>query len=341
MSVNIKTIILNHLNSEQKATIKFSNTSTTNITLKLPFAPQAEYILLVRTSQNFYKKTIQNSVYSQYSLSNKIDLESKISVLIIEKIDAEKRPVFWGGTDCTNSQDCQNQVEQCQEDNSSDIILESSKEKTNEEKLEDNAVISSPNIISKPNYFGESNLDNESSMKDDLFDYSIQELQEQIDYHLSRPEIIDNSPCASCKYKQEFYQCQKMQEAKEILKEISNSQDGFEKSPPKYYSLIEGQYNEMFSNYPEFLVLSQILPNSKWIKVEANDEVYVLGIIYQDDMAKYLCYGIPQSIKGSAPPELADISQWVPYDVDNPNGAGVWIMYQSAETGETVKVEVV
>lgn len=332
MSINIKNIILNHLNSEQKATIKFSNNGCTNISLKLPFTPQGEYLLLIKTPQNLYKKTLLNSAFSKYSLSSKIDLGDKISVLIIEKTDAEKKPVFWGGTNCVNSEQCQTELEQelaptPTGEESTDIIIPSK---------QDNIVNS--NIINKPNYFGES-MGIESQISD-LFDYSTTELQEQIDYHLSKPEIMDNSPCATCKYKQEFYQCQKMQEAKEILENIAQNQN-FQSTPPQYYSLIESQYNEMLSSYPEFLELSKILPNSKWVKVEANDETYVLGIIYENGIAKYLCYGIPQPFKGSVPPELANISQWVPFDVDNSNGAGVWIMYQSAETGETIKIEVI
>lgn len=110
---------------------------------------------------------------------------------------------------------------------------------------------------------------------------------------------------------------------------------------PYYYKLIKAQYDDMFEKYPPFVVLSNIIENSKWIEVDGVDSPYIMGIIYENEAPKYLCYGIVQEKKQSPPTEIVDSSQWVPFDVSNEFGRGVWIMYQSADTGETIQVEVI
>ena len=104
--------------------------------------------------------------------------------------------------------------------------------------------------------------------------------------------------------------------------------------------LIKTQYEDMFNKYPAFDKLSQIIENSKWIMVDSIDEPYIMGIIYNDNQPQYLCYGVIQERKQTPPVELIDSSQWVPFDINNEFGAGAYIMYQSAENGETLKVEV-
>ena len=110
-------------------------------------------------------------------------------------------------------------------------------------------------------------------------------------------------------------------------------------STPYYYGLIKSQYEEMFQKYPAFERLSTIIDNSKWIMVDS-EEPYIMGIIYEGNTPQYLCYGVIQEKKHSPPIEIIDSSQWVPFDVNNEFGAGAYIMYQSAESGETLKVEV-
>ncbi len=123
--------------------------------------------------------------------------------------------------------------------------------------------------------------------------------------------------------------------------EIAKNEDNTANEVPYYYGLIKTQYDDMFSKYPIFSPLSNIIENSKWIKIEGVDAPYIMGIIYDNDKPKYLCYGVAQEKKQNPPIEIADSSQWVPFDITNEFGNGVWIMYQSADNGETIKVEVI
>ena len=113
-----------------------------------------------------------------------------------------------------------------------------------------------------------------------------------------------------------------------IDKEIANSGDFFE--------LISEQIDELFDKYPEEEKLSQIIPSSKWVKVdwENNGKYYVIGLIYEYDVLKYVCYGVPVASESDMPAEFENVGQWVPID-----NWGYYIMYQDAVTGDTIKID--
>ena len=113
-----------------------------------------------------------------------------------------------------------------------------------------------------------------------------------------------------------------------IDKEFANSGDFFE--------LISEQIDELFDKYPEEEKLSQIIPSSKWVKVdwENNGKYYVIGLIYEYDVLKYVCYGVPVANESDMPAEFENVGQWVPID-----NWGYYIMYQDAVTGDTIKID--
>lgn len=375
MSTTIKTIILNHLNSAEKATIKFVIASQTSIQVKLPYQNSSNLLLLIKTPDNIYKKPLSSGKETNITLSNMIDLDSKIALLIVEQNGIEQKPIFWGGTNCTNSIDCQNQINDNAYSDSenetlaiespySNLHSENPRNIDNEIKNQVNDLSNKANIalennennsLDKPiesavpqfniikndriNYFGENHtISNKPNyFLEDQFDFSDSDIEKEIDFNLSTC-----SNCANCKYKREFYQEKKMEQAQSVLNDIASLQSQ-EKSnnQPHYYSIIEKQYNELFEKFPPFPELSAIIPNSKWIKIDVDGDYYVLGLIYENSVAKYMCYGVPQAHKSTPPAELSGLSQWLPFDYTNPDDSGLWIMYQSAETGENIKVDVI
>ena len=68
---------------------------------------------------------------------------------------------------------------------------------------------------------------------------------------------------------------------------------------------------------------------------------YVFGVIYDESLPHYICYGIPCNNKGVPPKELEGFCQWLPLDISNQEGKGYWISYQDANSGENIKVEVI
>lgn len=107
----------------------------------------------------------------------------------------------------------------------------------------------------------------------------------------------------------------------------------------EFFELIGEQVDELFKRFPENDDLARIIPHSKWIKIdyENNGREYVLGLIYNNSNVEYICYGVPGRVDVLPPEELQEYSQWLP--VGENNSQGYWIMFQNAETGDSVVID--
>lgn len=110
-----------------------------------------------------------------------------------------------------------------------------------------------------------------------------------------------------------------------------------------FYHLIKSQLDDLFESYPEDQVLGDIVPNSKWVRVdyENNGKEYVVGLIFEDEDIKYICYGVPGNYDVLPPANLMQYSQWLPKDLNRPQGEGYWIMYQDALSGDSIELATV
>lgn len=109
-----------------------------------------------------------------------------------------------------------------------------------------------------------------------------------------------------------------------------------------FYMLIQPQLDKLFNKFPHFRELEDLVENTEWIKVnyaQNDSQHYILGKLYDGAVVTHLCYGIPANSRSSAPPEsLTDFCQWLPLSLSDPDGEGYWVMYQSAETGENIRL---
>ena len=109
-----------------------------------------------------------------------------------------------------------------------------------------------------------------------------------------------------------------------------------------FYALIQPQLDELFTKFPHFKELEELVANTEWVKVNytPNEEHhYILGKLYDGAEVTHLCYGIPSKSRFSAPPEsLAEYCQWLPKKIEDEDGEGYWVMYQNARTGENIKL---
>jgi len=160
--------------------------------------------------------------------------------------------------------------------------------------------------------------------------------------------------------KNDFEITPKIAEVKAELNEIKNKKDEFSqaslfesddnevediidhelnKENNDFYDLIGEQVDELFKKFPLDYELSNIIPNSKWIKVdyENNGKTYVLGLIYEISEIKYICYGVPGKYDVLPPVELQEFSQWLPFEKDGIQG--YWLMFQDAKTGDSVLID--
>lgn len=105
---------------------------------------------------------------------------------------------------------------------------------------------------------------------------------------------------------------------------------------------MKGQIDSLFENNPTEEYLETLIPNSKWVKVELkNGDYYVLGLIYQDQQLKYICYGVPGVYQTLPPRQLSGYPVWFPLDSNKNEGFGYWLSYQDAENGESVKAVII
>ncbi len=172
----------------------------------------------------------------------------------------------------------------------------------------------------------------------DYADEEKKEIEKAIDSNIS---IADK--CASCSYRNAFYGCSKQSEAckqEDMFEEPELPKINTAKST--FYDEIKGQLSLLFERYPEETFLNEIIPNSKWVKVdyEDNGQYFVIGLMYEDDEVAYVCYGMPGEYSVTPPREFAGLSQWLPLDPEKPNELGYWIMYQDAQTGENVEIKI-
>lgn len=173
---------------------------------------------------------------------------------------------------------------------------------------------------------GEATVENVQSVldKNEVFIDDQEEIDELIDAEINKTQDCGN--CAECKYRDAFYK---------LADDVSSAP---EEKEDTFFDGIKEQIEELFNKYPEEEILKQIIPDSKWVKIdyEEKGEYYVVGLLYENNEIKYVCYGVPGVFQEEPPIDLKGFSQWLPIDTTKEKGFGYWITYQDAETGENV-----
>ena len=115
------------------------------------------------------------------------------------------------------------------------------------------------------------------------------------------------------------------------IKESLNDESG------DFFDMISEQIDDLFEKNMRDEELERLIPNSKWVKVrfEENQKEYIVGLIYELGVLKYVCYGVPGEKEKNPLIGLEDYSQWLPVN----NQDGYWVMFQDSRTGENVKYE--
>ncbi|MDD4839598.1 MAG: hypothetical protein PHE93_02865 [Clostridia bacterium] len=114
--------------------------------------------------------------------------------------------------------------------------------------------------------------------------------------------------------------------------------EGISYEGENFYIAVKPQLDEMFECYPTEERLQELISNSKWVRVDCDDEYYVVGLIFdENDKPEFICYGIPGTYPVKPPEEIADVCEWFPFDLENKFGDGFWLIYQNAMTGKCLK----
>lgn len=164
------------------------------------------------------------------------------------------------------------------------------------------------------------------------------EFENQAQIEKEVDEAVCEKNCADCVYKKYFYEHEKTNDTK-MAEETKKSVD----KEPVFFDRLKPQIEKLFEKNPLDENLQNMIPNSKWIKVEYEEDgdFYVFGLIYDgQEQVKYVCYGVPAVFEEEPPKELSGFPTWLPLDEGNKQGFGYWLTYQDAETGEPVKIVV-
>lgn len=317
---DFKTVVLSAVdNSNKKAVLNLErNSEECSGSLRLynfKEAPAGILSLGFLIDNQVFKAALTEKSKGLYSFNFKLskDIE-KFSCALINIQGGEPKPVLSGSSEKNNSRD---------------ISLSLAKNF----KYLDDASLESQNV--------------EKSLDDYGIDYDDEEKQE-IEKVLDVEFKEEN--CSKCEYRNAFYNnyC-------ENLSNKTQEREAFNKvyeSKPKniyplnneagFYNEIKDQLNILFDKYPEETFLTEVIPNSKWVKVDYEDDGHyiVIGLIYENNKVQYVCYGSPGEYSIDPPREFNGLSQWLPLDIDKPEELGYWIIYQDANTGESVEIKV-
>lgn len=97
-----------------------------------------------------------------------------------------------------------------------------------------------------------------------------------------------------------------------------------------YYNEIRERLEKAFSVYPKDERLLSVFPRSEWVQAEGS----LLGIVYVEGRPRYLCVAVEKN--GDPPEEMKDICVFVPSS-NFTEDEGFYVVFQDADTGETVK----
>lgn len=78
----------------------------------------------------------------------------------------------------------------------------------------------------------------------------------------------------------------------------------FETDPDGYYLAVKGEIDALFAKYPADDSLKGIFAYSEWVRVQGEEGApkYLVGVIYDDLKAKYICYALPGGRTATARP---------------------------------------
>ena len=131
--------------------------------------------------------------------------------------------------------------------------------------------------------------------------------------------------------------CINVQNTKNIEPQNSPSDKNAQEQKLEFLNDIIYQLDEMFEKYPSDEMLNSIIPDSKFISVDG-DNPYVLGVIYEEKMLKYIAYGVPATYNSLPPKDFGKHYQWLPLNPRDVMSDGYFMIYQDVLNGSIVEI---
>ena len=113
--------------------------------------------------------------------------------------------------------------------------------------------------------------------------------------------------------------------------------DDFSKEMP-YYLTAKKELDELFDKFPLDDSLTRYFPDSKWVKIfYSAEKYYLVGLVKENNIPKYICYGVPDKYSEKAPNALDGVCSFIPNSLFDLQGDGYWMIFQDAITGNCIK----
>lgn len=283
---------------------------------------------------------VNNKTYN-FKLDKSFDIDGKIGCVLVENIDGRLKPIVYGSSD--EIRDYKSVVVDSLNNAINNVFIK---------KIEEPIVVSQSNcsqVVDKNENKSEpvhSDVIKEDDLEENLeeeFEREVQRLDASFEKGLEKEELDFDASSSMEEVEERVISPTIHKNAKlfdsteeEVEKEIENALN----STNEFYNMISEQIDELFFKYPREERLEKLIFESKWVKVdyENNGHYYVIGLIYENSVLQYVCYGVPGEYSLEPPKELEKYSQWLPLNPKEPEGEGYWIMYQDADTGDAVEL---
>jgi len=279
-------------------------------------------LVICVNGKKFFKQNVvcKDNVGYDFKLSQEFDLNGNIAV-VLYKINDYSKPLAWGlSGDVVNYKGI-----------IADYVNNINKEKVtktiyNNKETKEFAGKDSENIVIEDEV--------ENSIKEDIA-VNLSDLSK------SEKEEVAQSIVYGCR--DSDFKIESLAQAEALfdstVEEVERVVDNA-MAESKFFEMIKDQIEDLFVNYPKEENLERVVPNSRWVKVdyENNGNEYVVGLIYELETLKFVAYGVPARQDDPVPESLEEYSQWIPIDVNDPRGEGYFVMFQDAESGDTVKL---
>lgn len=157
------------------------------------------------------------------------------------------------------------------------------------------------------------------------------EIIERLD--LSYDSVKNDEPC--CVGKKETSKDGKEFDGVQNEENISDGKKYNDENP--YYLSVKNQVEDLLQKFEKEENLERLIFNSRFVKINySENKYYVVGVIYENDVEKYICYGVPSVYSETPPKELDGFCSFIPLSVFDVKGEGYFMMFQDAVSGECV-----
>ena len=335
MNILKKTLFLTNKQNNNKgiSTLIFEKRNKTIFcTMKCYYnIPKDNLILGIQCKDKIIKQNIsfENNPYN-FILSQDIDLDEKISCVLISTNRNDFTPILWGSEKTDNYKiqiisTLKESINKLSQKQHQSVLDKQTLEPYENNKLEfiptNNSPHQIPIVEEAQSYISTTPRMTPHEMNFD----NIEDNQNNLEDNTSEVAVAQAS----------LFEYTDDEVEKTIDENIKTT------TTHNFYNMLSEQIDELFDKYPHEYTLEKLIDNSKWVKItyESNSKPYVVGLIFDGDDIKYICYGVPGKYDTPQPNELIGYSQWLPTDVNDPYNNGYWVMYQDADTGENILIE--